>query len=744
MSRMLAHSRRFGGAIRCAAGLFYALLVVASPTPSLGSETATPAGVPSSQIWRMPGDTKSARIEGEDGSISWPVYVPASSVSRLNRFQLVFQAAISVMPEASWLTVGINGRTLGRIPIASPTSAKVIEFDVPSGTLSPGWNEVRLSTVQRHRVDCSIDATYELWTQIDPVRTGFVGSPAVIGSLDDLAAVQPDASGVERIRLTLPPNPEQSDVERGLDLAERVALRAHFLHPVVDLSSAPASIEVSLIGTAIDAAAAAKTIAPGLQLVDRAAGLPTLIPAVGSRDFEKMFDRIDEEPTGTPEGLRALSSAFGFRIRPDRSVTLAELGVATHAFSGRLFRTGFDLVLPPDAYLSDYGEAKLSVDGGYAGDLLTDARLVIRVNGVIDGSLALDRLGGAVLKGQIIHMPLGAFRPGRNHIEIEAQLPTLADQTCDTLTAIDAKERFLILGTSTLTFPDLARISTFPNLSATFVNGFRTARNIPVNVYLPRPTVGAIGAAGTLLANVAIHTGAPIDATILQGQPRGSGAAVVVSVASDLPAGFLQSVGVDTASTDAWSAAKGESVAEAIAAAKPTQNRTDEQRLDTWGKDTLQTNSWLGSAVEWFERVSLRSLRSAGLIDYPDPPYSITSDTRFMISQAILADTKVTLIAAPDEPALIAGAIAITDTAQLGHIDGRLAALDSAGTGLDLAPTRHPIFVSTAPFTFSNERLIAAGWLSSHAGYYIAAVLFVSILLGALTWVSLKFSRAKG
>jgi cellulose synthase operon protein B len=424
---------------------------------------------------------------------------------------------------------------------------------------------------------------------------------------------------------------------------------------------------------------------------------------------------------------------------------LAELGVATHAFSGRLFRTGFDLVLPPDAYLSDYGEAKLSVDGGYAGDLLTDARLVIRVNGVIDGSLALDRLGGAVLKGQIIHMPLGAFRPGRNHIEIEAQLPTLADQTCDTLTAIDAKERFLILGTSTLTFPDLARISTFPNLSATFVNGFRTARNIPVNVYLPRPTAGARGAAGTLLANVAIHTGAAIDATILQGQPRGSAAAVVVSVASDLPTGFLQSAGVDPTSADAWSAAKGVGVAESIAAPSPTaQNRSDLQPLDTWGKDTLQTSSWLGSAVEWFERVSLRSLRSAGLIDYPDPPYSITSDTRFMISQAMLADTKVTLIAAPDEPALIAGAIAITDTAQLGHIDGRLAALDSAGTGLDLAPTRHPIFVSTAPFTFSNERLIAAGWLSSHAGYYIAAVLFVSILLGALTCVSLKFSRAKG
>jgi len=743
--------RSTGCALALALALAAALIAAAAPCAgqTIAAPTPTPttsaAATVSSHVWRMPGGAKPARIEGEDGSLSWPVYLPATSVGGLTRFQLVFQAAISVMPEASWLTLVINGRTLGRVPIASPTSPKVMEFDLPAGALSPGWNEVRISAVQRHRVDCSIDATYELWTQIDPARTGFVGPAASISGLNDLPAVQVDPTGVERIRLILPPNPLPADIERGLEFAERVAIRGQFLHPVVDLSSMPASVEVSLLGTVDHDPTAGQSIAPGLRMVIGATGVPTLVPAAGSNDFAAMFEVQPDEPSGTPEGLRALSVAVGVPIRPGQAVTLADLGLATHAFTGRLFRAGFDLILPPDAYLADYGEAKLSFDGGYAGDLLSDARLVIRVNGVVDGSLALDREGGAALQGQIIHMPLGAFRPGRNHIEIEAQLPTWADQACDTLAAIDAKDRFLILGATTVTIPTLARIARFPNLSATFVNGFRITREGLVNLYLPHMTPGAIAAAGTLLTNVAVRTGAPIGANVLTGQPPDDGGStIVLGVASDMPASLLQKVGIDAATAAAWSETKRGDVTGAIAAPSPSgRNRTDLQRLDAWGEDTRGADGWFRRAIDLAERASMRSLRAAGLIDYPDAPYAITPDTNFIVGQGISGGTKLTLFAAPDEAALVAGARAITEAAQLAKIDGRAAALDNAGTGLDLVPARDSAFFSTASFTLGNERLIVAGWLSSHAGYYIATVLFVAVLLGASTWATLKFSRRK-
>jgi cellulose synthase operon protein B len=742
----------FGSALGL--GLLSAVFYAAAPSPSLGQTApppnvgptaappiATPAPPP---IWRMPGAAASMRMEGEDGSVAWPVYVPAASLSRLNRFQLVFQAAISVMPEASWLTLAINGKTMGRVPIAAPTAAKTMAFDVPPGALSPGWNEVQVSVVQRHRVDCSIAATYELWTQIDPARTGFVGASPTIASLADLPAKPVDPTGVPRIRLTLPPNPGPADIERGLDLAERVALQGRFLHPVIDLSSAPASLQIALGPTPDLDESAAQVIAPGLRLAPGAGKIPTLAPSVGANDFDTMFGRFSEAQAGSPEGLRAFANASGARIRPGDSVALAELGLATHAFTGRLFRAGFDLVLPPDAYLADYGEAALSFDGGYAADLTSEARLVVRVNGIVDGSLALDRVGGAALQGQVIHMPLGAFRPGRNHLEIEAQLPTHADQTCDTLAAIEGKERFLILGESTLTIPKLARIARFPGLSATFTNGFRVTREAAVKLYLPRPTPSSIAAAGTLLANVAVHSGAPIGASVLRSPPTDDGGAVVVvGAAADLPAGMLGKVGVDASSlANAWAPGKRGDVTGAIAApTRAGQSGSDLQRLDAWGENTRDTDRWFSSTIDWAKRVSTRSLRAAGLLDFPDPPYSVTPDTSFVVGQGMYGATPMTLFAAPDEATLEAGANAITDSLQLAKMDGRAAALDSAGTGLDLVPARDPLLFRTAAFNLGNERLIAAGWLSNHAGWYIAAAMLAAILLGVSTWATLAFSR---
>src|SRR3984957_5057077 len=139
-------------------------------------ESAGPLGGGGEQtVWRMPGDAASMRIAGEDGVVLWPVYVPEGSVAQLKRFQLAFQAAISVMPEGSWLNVTINGKGIGRVPIAAPKSIKVLDFDIPPGLLAAGWNAVQVSVTERHRVDCSIDATFELWTQLDPARTGLVG-----------------------------------------------------------------------------------------------------------------------------------------------------------------------------------------------------------------------------------------------------------------------------------------------------------------------------------------------------------------------------------------------------------------------------------------------------------------------------------------------------------------------------------------------------------------------------------------
>ena len=56
-------------------------------------------------------------------------------------------------------------------------------------------------------------------------------------------------------------------------------------------------------------------------------------------------------------------------------------------------------------------------------------------------------------------------------------------------------------------------------------------------------------------------------------------------------------------------------------------------------------------------------------------------------------------------------------------------------------PTRDTHFFPTQPFSVENYRLIAAGWLSNHAAWYIGAVLLMTLLLGGSTWAALHFSR---
>nr|WP_281437046.1 cellulose biosynthesis cyclic di-GMP-binding regulatory protein BcsB [Methylobacterium aquaticum] len=97
------------------------------------------------------------------------------------RFQVGYLSAISVLPEASTLRIVLNGAEIGRTAVDGARGLRRETVTIPPGALRPGFNAVTIAVDQRHRVDCSVPATYELWTQIDPDTTGLVaagrGSP---------------------------------------------------------------------------------------------------------------------------------------------------------------------------------------------------------------------------------------------------------------------------------------------------------------------------------------------------------------------------------------------------------------------------------------------------------------------------------------------------------------------------------------------------------------------------------------
>ena len=146
---------------------------------------------------RLPATTGGFRLEGEEDVLRFPVYVTEAQSRGRPRLRVSYLSAISVAPETSELVASVNGVVVGRTRIQAPGAVKVVEFELPEGSLKLGYNSVDLAASQRHRVDCSLDATYELWTQIDPSRSGLVVAPVAAAGIElkDLAALEPDDGG---------------------------------------------------------------------------------------------------------------------------------------------------------------------------------------------------------------------------------------------------------------------------------------------------------------------------------------------------------------------------------------------------------------------------------------------------------------------------------------------------------------------------------------------------------------------
>lgn len=726
------------------------LVPVSTMATTLPATAAGTAPFGQTAVWHLPDAEGAMRIAGEAGTLTWPVYVPQRTAPGLQHFQLAYQAAIQVMPEASWITVTINGQTIGRTPVASPNGIKLVVFDVPPGTVQPGWNAVGIAVAQNHRVDCTLASTYELWTQINPRLTGFSGAPPAVTGLDDLPALPAGPDGGTALHLLLPKDPSPEDLGRAVRLVERVALRGHYPHPVVDTGPGTSGLQIA-VGTAATLAALPVTAgmpAPrGVSLGTTHDGAPLLVASGATEDeIDKAIDefgRSSPDPIGTEEGLAALARQGGRRLQPGSVLTFADLGIRSRTFAGRLFRQSFDVVLPPDAYPADYGEAQLALDGGYAPGLTADARFTVRVNGVLDGNLDFGDPRGVVLQRRVIHMPLDPFHPGHNRIEIEAQLPSRADASCDTLNAINAKERFLLLGTSTLSLPPLARVAQFPNLSSSLAGNMRVTPRSTPRLYMAKTTDGVVSAVATLLTNASRDTGTPADAVLQRGTPQpGADAAIVVGASSDVPAPLLASAGIDVAAvSSAWRAG---ALRGSIAAGGPDgQDGSDVARLDAWGQ-RVDDDPWLGSFGAGLRAAGSKftgSLRAAGLLGYRDQAVTVTGDTSFVFAQGMAGDTPLTLVTARDDAALAAGAAAITEPSRLAGLDGRAASFSDGDAGATLVPVGDVTFFRTQDFSITNDRLVAAGWVSKHAAWYIGAVLLAVMLLGMSTAAFLARGR---
>jgi hypothetical protein len=710
---------------------------------------------------RLPATLRGFRFAGEWAENQWPVYLTAAQARQPAKFQLAFLSAISVLPEGSRLTLAVNGRTIGQSGLAPPDSVATRVFDIPAGLLVAGFNAVKLTIEQRHRVDCSPAATYELWTALDPARSGLVfaatGSQIAPETPADIAAIAPRGDGATPLRILLAGRLTPDSAGRAIRAAQIATLAARMQRPAiafVAVASAEPGLELA-IGTGDELRARPDLADLGPVTGPRYGFLPArperaatfVVTGTTPAEIDEALKRWDGDragatPIGSPAGLKALATLPGFPASgASERIAFAQTGFTETEFTGRLMRLRLDVALPLDFLPADYDRMTLSLAGSAGGELARDANLLVEVNGRNAATQMLAQGAGVSLERNQIFLPLSLMQPGQNRIEVLAQLPKAADEAC--ASAVSSETRLQLLDRSELVLPRLARIGRAPELALLAAGGHPFARDgaKPI-LFVPAPDRAGMAAAATLAARLAIAAGRPIDFAFAMTPPMSdAGEVLVVAPAPVLDPIWIKAAGLDPERIRAaWQDAQSErrippSDAEALA----KRCALPPARLAPAG--VAKPEAVAGD----FSLLGLRkSLPALPLWQTPDAPNAgseaeiVTAGATLLIGQdfpSARARHLWTLVTAADSGALQAGVECLTHPAIWSGLSGRISAL-GADESLRFVPAgERQRLVATQGFSLPNLRLVAAGWLSLNPLAYVGIALALVLCLAAATLI---------
>ena len=749
--------------------------------PTQAAPAPAPVAAATTVLRHLPAPLDGWRISGESGELRWPVFLTQAQVVASPRLRIGYMSAVSVLPETSSLRLRINGRVVGADPIDAPQGLRRIAFTIPADLLKPGFNEVAIIVEQRHRVDCSVAATFELWTRIDPAETG-LELPAAAASITDLAdlpalASRPD--GAVPIHVVLSGRTNPSHLGRLVRATQALALRGRMQQPIVDFSQdagEPYGLDLAL-GTREALvklprlAGALGTTGPLVVVIaGDTSARPTLV-VTGSDDREvdaaiAGLSRLPE-PFGTAAGLVAAANFPARLTQGGEALTMHDLGLATQDFNGRFFKRSIAFSLPADMLVADYGRGTFDLAGGYASGLARGAQVRVDVNGHNSGIIKLPYADGEVFKHNQLFLPLGMMRPGVNRVDIYAETPREADASC----AASPAKRFLFIDKSQLRLPTLARVERLPDLA------LATAGALPftqgqAHLVVPKPDRDTMGAALSLTARVAVAANRIVPFAFATKMPATSdGSTLVVSPARSLDPGTMTRVGLDPAAVEAaWrNVADTRQVIEAAPGAVQAHwwltnpdgpsacklpphaavaikgvvksapaTAKDDDILDQAAGET-QAPGWRIRLGEWADTVQARfRMAAAG-----SGAAGVDADASLLMAQGVTGgDGDVTtIVTASDAATLKASVGCLFDPQVWSKVHGRLAALDASTGNVVASDATSFTYRGAKASSLGNGRLVLAGWFSLNPLAFVAMSLLLALCLSGTT---LWFVRGVG
>lgn len=743
----------------------------AAPTPAPPASFAIKPLLPAARV----------TLEGESDSRNWAFYLTQDQAGADLDLDLAFQNALVVMPEASRLTVRINGERVMEAPIASSDRLKRTSTAIRKGLLRPGQNTIRFEAVQRHRTDCTLASTYELWTRIDGAgtRLSFRNQlrPSRLRSIDDLPSVGADETGLTTIHIVAPGGTRAVAANSILAVAQGVALRGRYSQAAVRVSERPPErirpgVLTVLLGTGKElrellGTLPAEAAAGGSVgfVADPGLGPATLlITGETWADIEAIIARLLTGPVSRPTNINRKTMDTSSWHVPDapfisgqQTLRLSELGVPTQESSGRRMRVRTVIAMPGDFYANAYGQATLYLDGAYSEEVLPGtSHIEIFVNGNVAAAVPLNSANGGLFQQFPITVPLRHFRPGINEIWFEAATLTRSDLACGPGATLPGKNRFALFDTTALAIPNFAKIGVSPNLAAVAGTGFPYSIASHAGLIVGRQDPANLGAAATLLARLAQRADRPLSIDLLAGAaPLGDRPALIVGAAGQLPAGLLPRVGIADNVRNTWPQR-----AEAVVVVPETedaavfdavinrfQGRQTTPEASGGGAPTTEAlrERWRGSLGgplaryfiafdQWLQRTFDLSFAQLRAPSRAPSLYEPAEGTELIAAQATDPDTRQvwTAFVVRQEDNLEKAVDRLVTPGSWAGMAGKLTAFRS-GRDNHVISAESTNFVMTRAFSLANMRLVFANWMSSNTGIYALTLLAACITLGIST-----------
>ncbi|MBY5544330.1 cellulose biosynthesis cyclic di-GMP-binding regulatory protein BcsB [Rhizobium leguminosarum] len=719
-----------------------------APQPTAAANTAAP----------RPGDVRryvvpfsQLGLGGEYDRRSWSVYLTPEQAAAKASFTFAYQNAIVVAPEASALTVYLNNRPIGQQRVGSPDGPSAVTFEVPPSLLQPGANLVTFEADQRHRTDCSIQSTYELWSNIDPAGTflSFTGSDAAqLSSADAIRAIGVDGAGKTEFDIVVPALEQPGTTKPLLRLAQGLSVLSSMPNQIFAFSTAslpaggPGKLSV-LVGTAAELRPLFPGLPPGAEsaafaafATDPRSGSPVLL--ISGPSWQAVSSAIDTivAPTDRSSDVRRdvltterWSAPNAPLVFSDTNIALSQLGVKTTEFSGRRLRTSFNIAVPADFYANAYGEAKVLLDAAYTDNVMPGSHIDIYVNDNIASTVPITTTSGGILRHLPIRVTMRHFKPGLNSVAIEAILMTKDDAVCAPGSTAGATPRFALFDTSELQIPDFARVGQRPNLAAMAGTAYPYGRATePTPLFIDRVDADTLSAAATLLGQMAITAGHPIAVeTVASPNTIGDRDAIFIGSISQMPATALSQTNIATASQASW-----RPVADTQAGVVDTGTAFEEWNSKVSGgvlrNRITAFREWVSRNFD-ISRSSLQFIPGAEQIFTP-----ANADTLLVAQGSSPAGAGAwTVVAAPSAKDLREGLEVLTTQLNWPQISGHITTYSSKTGKIETVPVTRVDFVPSTPWSIANYRLIAANWLSTNILSYAFLLVVFVLLIGVTT-----------